>query len=91
MVRLSRSECHQVAKVLQSYLDGEVEPATSSMVAAHLETCRKCGLEASTYRAIKAAIAAGAEVSGPESDAVERLRRFADGLEQGDGPSGHDH
>lgn len=91
MVRLSRSECHQVAKVLQSYLDGEVEPATSSMVAAHLETCRKCGLEASTYQAIKAAIAAGApEMSGPESDAVERLRGFAEELERGGGPSDHD-
>lgn len=81
MIRLSRSECHQVAKVLQSYLDGEVEAETSSMVAAHLETCRKCGLEASTYQAIKSAIAAGTpDSSEPEPEAVERLRMFAEGL-----------
>jgi len=81
MFNLARSECHRVAKVLQSYLDGEAEPPTSRMLAAHLEVCRKCGLEASTYLAIKTAIAATAsEVTAVDDDAVERLRRFADGL-----------
>ena len=81
MLRLSRSDCHQVAKVLQSYLDGETEAPTSSMVAEHLEVCRKCGLEASTYLAIKTAIAANApEATSADSDAVARLRDFADGL-----------
>jgi anti-sigma factor RsiW len=81
MLNLSRSECHQVAKVLQSYLDGETPAPTTRMVAAHLETCRKCGLEANTYLAIKAAIASRApEASAVDADAVERLRHFADGL-----------
>lgn len=81
MSGMSRSECHRVAKVLQSYLDGEAEPATSSRVAAHLEVCRRCGLDASTYLAIKTAIAAGIRESAPaEPDAVARLRRFAEGL-----------
>ena len=81
MLNLSRSECHRVAKILQSYLDGETEPATSTLVAAHLEVCRRCGLEASTYLAIKTAIAATApEATAVDDGAVERLRRFADGL-----------
>ena len=81
MLRMSRSDCHQVAKVLQSYLDGETEAPTSSMVAEHLEVCRKCGLEASTYLAIKTAIAASAREATPvDNDAVARLRDFADGL-----------
>lgn len=81
MLKLSRSDCHQVAKVLQSYLDGETEAPTSSMVAEHLEVCRKCGLEASTYLAIKTAIAANAPETTPvDNDAVARLRDFADGL-----------
>lgn len=81
MFSLSRSECHRVAKVLQSYLDGETEPPTSSMVAAHLEVCRKCGLEANTYLAIKTALASTApEVSPVDAEAVDRLRHFADGL-----------
>ncbi len=81
MLRLTRSECHQVAKVLQSYLDGETAAPTSSRVAAHLEVCRRCGLEASTYLAIKAAIATSEPEPGAvDVDAVERLRRFADDL-----------
>ncbi len=80
MLKLSRSDCHQVAKVLQTYLDGETEAPTSSMVAEHLEVCRKCGLEASTCLAIKTAIAANAPESMPvDNDAVARLRDFAEG------------
>lgn len=86
MVKLSRSDCHQVAKVLQSYLDGETEAPTSRMVAEHLELCRQCGLEASTYLAIKTAIAANApEMTSVDNDAVARLRDFADGLGESKG------
>ena len=81
MVRLTRSECHQVAKVLQGYLDGELDAPTSNQVAAHLEVCRRCGLEATTYLAIKTAIASSAAPSpAVDTTAVERLRQFADGL-----------
>lgn len=81
MFRLSRSECHQVARVLQSYLDGEVDPPTSSMVSAHLEVCRRCGLEVSAYRAIKTAISGTDPTTAPvDEDAVQRLRLFADQL-----------
>ncbi|WP_454853614.1 anti-sigma factor family protein [Promicromonospora soli] len=81
MIRVPRLECYHVAKVLQSYLDGEAEPATSSVVAAHLETCRRCGLEAQTYLAIKAALAVGSQdPTSVEPDAVDRLKRFAERL-----------
>lgn len=82
MIGLSRSQCHQVARVLQSYLDGEADPPTSEAVAAHLEVCRRCGLEAATYREIKTAIAVAAPgAERPvDDDAVARLRHFADTL-----------
>ncbi len=80
MGRLTRSECSRVARVLQSYLDGEVDPPTAAMVTAHLEFCRLCGLEASTYRAIKTAIAA-AEPDDVDEAAIGRLRAFATDLE----------
>lgn len=83
MVRtmLSRSGCLRVTLVLQSYLDGEVDPATSAIVAQHLEECRGCGLEASTYRTIKAAITrAGGEATPVDPAAVDRLRSFAHDL-----------
>ncbi|HMO10051.1 MAG TPA: zf-HC2 domain-containing protein [Actinotalea sp.] len=81
MLGFSRSECHRVAKVLQAYLDGEAPVPTAAFVAAHLEVCRMCGLEASTYLAIRTAIAVGAPAGpAPDPGAVDRLRRFGDGL-----------
>jgi anti-sigma factor RsiW len=78
---LSRSGCLQVTRVLQSYLDGEVDATTSAIVAQHLEECRRCGLEASTYRTIKAAISqVGDEAAAVDPAAVERLRHFAHDL-----------
>ena len=71
-----RVRCLRVARVLQSYLDGEADPPTAAAVAAHLEECRRCGLEASTYAAIKTAIAAnGAHSPGAvDPAALTRLR-----------------
>ena len=93
LARLLRPECYRVARVLQSYLDGEVDADTAGDVAAHLEHCRRCGLEAGTYRAIKAAIAvvpAGGRHPGEgvDADALARLRAFAVSLAD-DGPPDH--
>ena len=86
MVRLTRSDCHRVAKVLQSYLDGEANAPTATMVAEHLETCRACGLEASTYLAIKTAIATPRDAPRAVDDAaVARLRDFAATLSDAQG------
>lgn len=73
----TRSECHEVATVLQAYLDGETPAPTSAMVADHLEVCRRCGLEADTYLAIKTAIAASPDAIPLDTDAIDRLRAFA--------------
>lgn len=80
---LHRSQCHQTARVLQSYLDGEIEPSAAVAVAEHLEFCRRCGLEVETYEAIKAAILAtdrAAPVDVVDRAAVARLREFAQRL-----------
>ena len=80
---LSRAGCLRVTRVLQSYLDGEADAPTSAMVAQHLEECRRCGLEASTYRAIKVAnTETGPDVAPVDAEAVERLRRFAEQLSE---------
>ncbi|MFJ9012553.1 anti-sigma factor family protein [Streptomyces canus] len=67
----------QVARVLQTYLDGETDEVTARRVAAHLEDCHRCGLSVETYREIKSALARRSE---PDADAVERLRAFAEGM-----------
>jgi anti-sigma factor RsiW len=87
--RLRRRRCRQVALVLQSYLDGEVDAGTAGRVHEHLEECRRCGLEATTYRAIKNAIPLAATDSGQpaapvDPDALHRLRSFADNLVAGE-------
>ncbi len=74
--------CREVGRVLQSYLDNDVEPDFAEKIGAHLEACKDCGLEAETYDRIKTTLAARM----PEVDpaAVERLRVFGDTLTSGD-------
>jgi anti-sigma factor RsiW len=41
-----RLRCRQVRRTLQSFLDGEVGPRRAELVAAHLESCARCHVEA---------------------------------------------
>lgn len=65
--------CMQVRRVLQRYLDGQLDEVTAKRVERHLEACRRCGLEAATYAEIKAALA---RRDGLDPGAVERLTAF---------------
>jgi len=67
-------DCVAVGKVLQHYLDGAADAETTTLVAAHLDDCLRCGLEADTYRRIKAALAKHRQPPPPGS--VQRLREF---------------
>lgn len=77
------ARCPEVGRVLQRYLDGEVDARTLRLVSAHLEECRRCGLEVETYSALKQALH---RVGDPPAEPVERLRTFAARLAGGDGP-----
>ncbi len=72
------ASCAEVARVLQSYLDGHVDEVTAHRVARHLEACRRCGLEARTYDAIKQALAR--RRTDLDGGALERLRSFGERL-----------
>lgn len=69
--------CREAGRLLQCYLDGELDEFTARRVAAHLEDCRRCGLEAATFSAIKDALARRAAVP---PGAAERLRAFSEDL-----------
>ncbi len=70
--------CRELGKVLQSYLDDDVEPDFAAKIAEHLEACKDCGLEAETYTQIKDSLASQRpEVGG---DVVTRLRDFGESL-----------
>jgi anti-sigma factor RsiW len=77
--------CHQVGEMLQEYLDGHIDADRAERIEAHLEECRRCGLEAETYERIKATLAA----QRPEipADSVDRLRAFGERLARGDDPA----
>lgn len=78
-------DCHEVAQVLQHYLDGHIDAERARRIEAHLEDCRRCGMEAETYARIKAALAANRPEVPAES--IARLREFAERLARGEEPS----
>lgn len=78
----NQMSCHQVGKVLQSYLDQELDDDAARKVAGHLEECRRCGLEAETYEALKASLERGP--AGLADEAVNRLREFGERLARGE-------
>lgn len=67
--------CRQVTRVLQSLLDGELDDDWAARVSAHLDDCRRCGLEAETFRAIMGALVG--EPTGTDDRSLKRLREFA--------------
>ena len=74
--RLLMPDCARVAKVLQAYLDGELDDRHAGMVAAHLEHCERCGIEAEVYEQVKDQLRDLHQQ--PDPDAIARLRTFAD-------------
>ncbi len=80
--------CRQVGKILQSFLDSELDEVTADKVAEHLEDCRRCGMAADVYLEIKASLGRDATVVPEES--LTRLEEFARRLtagENGDPPT----
>ncbi|MGD9794356.1 MAG: anti-sigma factor [Acidimicrobiia bacterium] len=78
-------DCTEVAKLLQHYLDGVLDDRRGVRLSAHLEECRRCGLEAETYERIKQSLRSRSSVVSP--DAVARLREFGERLAHDDSGS----
>lgn len=78
-------DCHEVGALLQHFLDDELDERRAARIAAHLEDCRRCGLEAEAYEQIKVSLA-GRRADVP-LDALKRLREFGRHLAQGEEPS----
>ncbi len=78
-------DCHQVGLLLQHYLDGHIDADRARRIEAHLEECRRCGMEADVYERIKATLAAHRPEVPTES--VDRLREFGERLARGADPT----
>ena len=68
------ASCRQVGRNLQTYLDGHADELSARRIAHHLERCRRCGMEADAYTAIKAALSRQRQALDPAT--VRRLRDF---------------
>jgi anti-sigma factor RsiW len=79
-VRRTGLTCRQVGRLLQSHLDGELDDLRARRVAAHLDDCLRCGLEAEAYRALRSALRRRLPV---DPDQLARLREFAAHLAAG--------
>jgi anti-sigma factor RsiW len=86
--RREELRCREVGKVLQSYLDGELDELLAQRVTRHLEACRRCGMSAQTYTEIKRALRRSA--GSPPEDALGRLRAFSQQLAEGRVPPGEE-
>jgi len=72
------ARCLRTSRVLQAYLDGETDERSAHRVAHHVADCRRCGLQASTYQAIKQVLAGGGGTV--DELALRRLRGFTHSL-----------
>ena len=79
--------CPEVGRTLQAYLDGRVDDQWATRVEAHLEHCRRCGMEAQTYRELKEAL--GRRERNLRDDTLGNLRDFAARLASGEVPPTH--
>lgn len=73
----------RVARVLQAYLDGEIDESTARRVSGHLDVCRRCGMKAATYRAIKDSIARTGRLDDLARRRLEDFARRVSSLEPG--------
>jgi anti-sigma factor RsiW len=77
----SRLSCREVGRLLHAYLDNELNDARAVLLADHLDACLRCGLDASSYRWLKAQLADLEPRDDPAQ--LERLRGFAEQLIDG--------
>jgi len=73
------SECNNVARRLQAYLDREmVDDPTAANISLHLEACRECEMEARTFTELKDCLRRLEAQIDPAT--LDRLNDFAIGL-----------
>lgn len=83
--RAKSYDCKQVGKLLQEYLDDQLNEAVRAKMQTHLMMCADCGLEYTTFLQLKHALADRRNAL-PE-DAIRRLQQFSTKLAE----QSHDH
>ena len=68
----------EVRRVINGFVDNQLEDGFAAKIAEHLDECRRCGLSAEVYADIKQSL----QSKPPTIDdaAIERLREFGSEL-----------
>lgn len=80
--RKGGARCIEIGRLIQSYLDGELDAASTAKVSQHLQACRRCGLTADDYRSLKVALAQ--TLMPLPTEPLARLQSLATRLTSGD-------
>ena len=70
--------CSDVLKVIQAYIDGEIDADTARKVATHLDRCHPCTEEEHIYGQIKTSLARRRH--HVDMDVLEQLMSFGERL-----------
>jgi anti-sigma factor RsiW len=68
----------EVRRVINGFVDGQVEEGFAAKIAEHLEDCRRCGLDAEVYANIKQSLQSKPPTI--DDEAMDRLREFGSKL-----------
>src|SRR6266496_3659015 len=66
--------CEEAAKLMDGYLDGELDPLTSQTIEQHLRDCRNCEQAYDTHRALVRAIGSAAPYYKAPAELRERIQ-----------------
>ncbi len=75
--------CGDVLKVIQSYIDGEIDAETARKVAAHLDQCHPCTEEELIYQQIKSSLSRRRR--HVDMEVLEQLMSFGERLKSDPG------
>src|SRR5207249_6269084 len=66
--------CEEATKLMDGYLDGELDPITSQTIERHLRDCRNCEQAYETHRALVRAIGSAAPYYKAPAELRERIQ-----------------
>jgi mycothiol system anti-sigma-R factor len=66
--------CEEAIKLMDGYLDGELDPITSQKIEQHLRSCRNCEQAYETHRALVRAIGSAAPYYKAPAELRERIQ-----------------
>lgn len=77
--------CREIERLLQDFMDGELDIHETKYLLQHLEACRRCGLKAAIYRDVKESLVR--QRRALSADTRAQLHTFLDELDVGQPPS----